>query len=201
MHNHPQKPSLTFSLRNNVLREKLKMAGFFSLCFFSLFTAARFSLLKIASNYFAPLSTHDIISSFLIGLRFDIYIFSMLIGPFLLVLFLPVISRRLFKIIGISLCILFAVTALFLAADNIFFSIFNNHIGVELFTAFSHAGLFIQMAFQTYWYITFPLIVLLGVAIYLTNKYCNHLKLQRPPHFVLKSVILCLCLAKSECFS
>ena len=191
----PQRPLPAAPCKNSALLAKLKLAGFFSLCFLGLFTAARFALLKTASNYFAPLSTHDTIFSFLIGLRFDIYIFALLVCPFFLILFLPVISRLLFKIIAISLCILFAVTALFLAADNIFFSIFNNHIGVELFTAFTHAGLFIQLAFQTYWYITFPLIIVLVGAVLLTNRYCNRLALQRPPHFICKSVALCLGLA------
>ena len=175
-----------------ILSKKLKLIGGFLIAFLGLFLLSRLALFKVASNYFASLSAREVFLCLLIGLRFDFYVIALLVLPFAVGLLLPFSHRTTTKILGILLCLLLAATALFCIADVVFFSMFNNHIGVEFFTAFTHLGLFVQMAFQTYWFVTFPLLILLGLGIRIVNRYCNCLPQQRSAHFVLKSVFLCL---------
>ena len=78
----------------------------------------------------------------------------------------------------------------------IFFTFFNNHIGVEILASFTHFGLFTQMAFQNYFYITVPLLI--GFTFYLflifkkTNSY--ELVVENNKKYIVKSVIFILCL-------
>jgi phosphoglycerol transferase MdoB-like AlkP superfamily enzyme len=90
---------------------------------------------------------------------------------------------------------MFLSFAFFLAGDTIFFRIFNNHLGTEIFTSFTHIGFFVQMAFQTYYYITLPLFLLFALTIYFTHKYINRYEVNKPdPRFLTKSIVLLICM-------
>ena len=108
---------------------------------------------------------------------------------------LPYKSKTLIKVfVTIFLC-MFLSFAFFLSGDTLFFRIFNNHLGMEIFTSFTHIGFFVQMAFVTYYYITFPLLILFVSALWLTYRYINRYPVTEPdPRFVKKSVILLVCM-------
>lgn len=183
------------STPRNILVLKLVVILLFVGLFLLLLTGARLSGLLAASNYFAPVPSKHVWLSFLFGLRFDFYVVSLFVMPWMVLFLLPFSNKNWMKGFGVWFCLLFVVMGLFLAADVIFFSIFNNHIGVEFFTAFTHADLFAQMAFQTYWYVTYPLLIGLGLAIWGICRFFGKVSVAVPTKFVQKSIVLMLILA------
>ena len=174
---------------------KIKIGILFLICFFALFLLARMAILITASNYFENLDGYEILFSFLHGVRFDLHVLGVLFCPLLALFMLPYRNKTIIKIFGVLFVVIFVVFAIFLLADIVFFSIFNNHIGTEIFTSFTHLGFFVQMAFQTYYYITVPLFALLGLGIYLICRYinCYHTTKQEK-YFIMKSVIVLILL-------
>ncbi len=183
--NEAVKPTTIFSLKFKIILVTL-------LAFLILLLCSRFALLKVASNYFAPVPAKDVLLSFLFGLRFDVYVICLFVMPWVALLLLPFGRKGVIKCFGIWFLLLFIGMALFLTADVVFFGIFNNHIGVEIFTSFTHADLFAQMAFQTYWYVTFPLLIGLVLGVVGLCRYVSKSTCAVPKQFVKKSLILFL---------
>ena len=177
--------------RRSVFCLKMKIAVTVALLFFLLFVAARAAVLTAASNYFHSLTSQQIWLSFLHGMRFDVHVMGLILGPLFILFMLPYKSKTVIKIFALLFMLLFVCFALFLTGDIIFFSIFNNHIGVEIFTSFTHMGFFVQMAFQTYYYITVPLLLLLGGGVWFICHYINRYPLNPAEKGgVAKSVIV-----------
>lgn len=188
-------PSSTPVTEKTFFGLKLKICVFFYVIFAILFIAARVATWQAASHYFAPLTAGQIGLSFLHGMRFDLHILGILLCPVIALMMLPFRNKTVVKVLSALMGIMFVGCALFLAADVIFFGIFNNHIGVEIFTSFSHLGFFVQMAFQTYYYITVPLLIVLVILFYVGNKYISHYPANRTDvHFMLKSIVVLICL-------
>ena len=159
--------------KDNLILLKIKIILFFILAFFILLFIARLSTFLCASNYFNGIDSNIIVKSFIYGIRFDSHIIAIILCPFLILFILPYKDKNILKFFVFLFTVLFFSLSLFLTADIVFFSIFNNHIGIEILTSFTHIGLFIQMAFQTYWYITFPLILAFVLTLYYSNNYIN----------------------------
>lgn len=176
----------------SVFSLKFKIILITLLSFLILLVCGRFALLKTAPNYFASVSSKDVLLSFLFGLRFDVYVICLFVMPWVALFLLPFKHKSIIRCFGIWFLLLFVAMALFVTADVVFFGIFNNHIGVEIFTSFTHTDLFVQMAFQTYWYITFPLLIGLALGIVGLWRYVNKFVCTVPKHFVKKSLLLVL---------
>lgn len=190
-------PFLKFApLKKDLFKLKIKILFVYFLTFFVLFEISRFAILKTSSNYFADLTAKDIFLSFLNGLRFDFYMLALLLFPLFVLFMLPYKKKIIINIFHTVFSLLFICLALFCAGDIIFFTFFNNHIGVEILASFTHFGLFTQMAFQNYFYITVPLI--LGFSFYLffiykkTNSY--ELIVHNKKNYLIKSIVFILCL-------
>ncbi|MBO7191692.1 MAG: LTA synthase family protein [Elusimicrobiaceae bacterium] len=179
----------------SLLQLKMKIIIAFLLAFLVLLTVGRIGLWRLVSDYFAPVTGKQAVLSFLMGFRFDFYIIVVLAFPWFLLLALPFTGKWQLKTVGMALCVLGACLAQFLVADIVFFSFFNNHIGAEFFTAFTHLGLFAQLAFQTYWFVTFPLLFVLGGGLWLFWRFCNQISYQKPTRFIRKSIVLMVVLA------
>ena len=178
-----------------MFRLKVKISVVFFLCFVLLFLLARVAVLVMASNYFENLNSHDILFSFLHGTRFDLHVLGLLFCPLVALFMLPYRNKTIIKIFSTIFVFIFVAFAIFLTADVIFFSIFNNHIGVEIFTSFTHLGFFVQMAFQVYYYITIPLFILLGFGVYLICRYIRcYPTTMEEKRFITKSVIVLILL-------
>ena len=174
----------------NILFLKIKIIFIFFIAFFLLLTCARLGTFLAASNYFQELTLKQVILSFLHGTRFDLHIIAILVCPFFILLLLPFKNKTLIKCFVNGFIVLFFSLTLFLIADIIFFSIFNNHLGIEILTCFTHIGLFVSMAFQTYHYVTIPIIIVMGIIFYFVNKYCNKsYPTGSNKHFVLNSIL------------
>ncbi len=185
----------SFLTKQTIFNLKLKILLITYVSFAILLLLTRIAVWKATSTYFEGLTQSQIYLSFLHGARFDFHVLAVLLVPLLMLFMLPYKSKTVIKIFATIFLCLFVSFAFFLAGDTIFFRIFNNHLGAEIFTSFTHIGFFVQLAFQTYYYLTLPLLILFALAIYLTHRYINHYQVTEPdPHFVKKSVILLVCM-------
>ena len=188
-------PSLKhFLTEKTIFNLKLKILLVTYLSFAILLFLVRVAVWKTTPAYFEGLTQSQIFLSFLHGFRFDGHVLGVLLLPLLMLFMLPYKSKTVIKVfVTVFLC-MFVAFAFFLTGDTIFFRIFNNHIGTEIFTSFTHIGFFVQMAFVTYYYVTFPLFILFALALHFTYRYINRYPVKADPRFVIKSVVLLVCM-------
>lgn len=191
-----QIPTLFAPLKKDLFKLKIKIISLYYLAFFILFQISRFAILKTSSNYFTELTKKDIFLSFLNGLRFDFYILALLLFPLFILFMLPYKKKIIINIFHIIFSLLFVCLTLFCVGDIIFFMFFNNHIGIEVLASFTHFGLFTQMAFQNYFYITIPLILFFALYLFFIFKKTNSYELivENNKKYIIKSVVFILCL-------
>ncbi len=181
--------------QNTILTLKIKTMIFFYIVFFLIMLFARIGTLLCASNYFAGLTGKQILLSFLHGARFDLHIMGLILIPLFILFMIPFRSKKIIKIFVYIFIFLCFALSLFIVSDIIFFAIFNNHIGIEILTSFTHIGLFVQMAFQTYYYITIPLLIGAILVFYFSNRYLDRIyNPNKEPHFVRNSIFVILLL-------
>lgn len=148
-----------------------------------------------SSNYFSVLDLKQVFSSFLYGIRFDINVIAVFLFPLFIILSFPIRNRIFIKTISFLICTIFLAMSLFLAADIVFFSLFNNHIGVEILTSLTHFGLFAQLAFSTYWYATFPILIIFAGTLYAINRMVDKAVFEPDRNFARNSIIAVLVLS------
>ena len=191
-------PLFNFPVKEKPLfKLKIKIIAFYFLVFFLLFQIARIATFFSSPEYFADLTGKEIFLSFLHGLRFDFYMLALLLFPLFILFMLPYKKNFIINIFHTIFSLLFICLALFCAGDIIFFSFFNNHIGVEFLASFTHFGLFFQMAFQNYSYITVPLLAGFVFYLFLIYKKTNSYKLIVADNkkYLIKSIVFIVCLA------
>ena len=191
-------PLFNFPVKEKPLfKLKIKIIAFYFLAFFLLFQIARIATFFSSPEYFADLTGKEIFLSFLHGLRFDFYMLALLLFPLFILFMLPYKKNFIINIFHTIFSLLFICLALFCAGDIIFFSFFNNHIGVEFLASFTHFGLFTQMAFQNYFYITVPLLAGFVFYLFLIYKKTNSYKLIVADNkkYIIKSIVFILCIA------
>ncbi len=188
--------TLFVPLKKDLFKLKIKIIALYYLAFFILFQISRFAILKTSYNYFTELTKKDIFLSFLNGLRFDFYMLALLLFPLFVIFMLPYKKKIILNIFHIIFSLLFVCSILFCAGDIIFFMFFNNHIGIEVLTSFTHFGLFTQMAFQNYFYITIPLILFFALYLFFIFKKTNSYELivENNKRYIIKSAVFILCL-------
>ena len=97
-----------------------------------MFTAARLALYETCRPVFAVLSPQEVRSAFLNGLRFDLSCIALFLGPFILLLNLPVNSRRWAKWLLYIISLVMLVLAGVLAADLVYFPSVTRHMTQEI---------------------------------------------------------------------
>ena len=111
-------------------RVKLSVAIIlFSLALFFLF---RLALFLIHHHTFAALSFGQVISGFLNGIRFDLSVIALFLGPVILLFNLPVNSVRYMKSCVMIMAFELMVMTGFLIADLIYFPYVKRHIAEEI---------------------------------------------------------------------
>lgn len=154
-----------------------------------LFLAARMALWKLNASFFAPLSSAEILSCFLNGLRFDFAMIALFMGPVILLLNLPVKS---FCWVKSWICVLLAewiVMAGFLIGDLIYFPKVNRHIGEEILQLSNDWGFIVSYIFTE---VLLPLLILLsllGVAGWSVCRFTD--RYYSPRKWTWKKNILC----------
>lgn len=101
----------------------------FAMLMFSFF---RFLFFTLYHPVFASLSLSEVLNAFLQGLRFDIAIIALFLGPLLILLNIPLKSKLWVRIISFLLWCITCALLVFLAADLIYFPNVKRHIAEEL---------------------------------------------------------------------
>ena len=105
-----------------------------------IFSAFRLALYWLHHATFASLTTAQVWSAFFNGMRFDLSMVALFIGPVILLFNLPVNSVRYVKY-----CVLFMLTELtvmigFLVGDLIYFPYVKRHIAEEIVQILKYGG-------------------------------------------------------------
>ncbi|MDR1195778.1 MAG: hypothetical protein LBL00_04785, partial [Endomicrobium sp.] len=113
---------------------KIKIALFYFVSLILIFALFRFLICVAYSDVFASLLTYDKAISFLYGLRFDASIISLLLGGFIILMFLPYSTTRTFMKVCVALMSLsYVIALLMLSADFFYFDEVKRHMTEELF--------------------------------------------------------------------
>ena len=140
-------------------RVKLSMA--IILFAMGMFTAFRLALFVLHHANFASLSVSEVISAFANGLRFDLSVVTLFIGPVILLFNLPVNSVRYVKSCVLFMMAELTVFAGFLTADLIYFPYVKRHIAEEILQVSADWGFVFSYMF------TSALIPVLLLAVFL----------------------------------
>lgn len=175
---------------------RLKLSCIYIAVFLMVFALYRFSLYFALNSFFNVLSLREVIFSFLQGIRFDIFVFSIFCGAFIFFINLPFNSKLFIKINSAILNIFLLVFSFILTADIIYFKVFGKHLTTEILLAESHFSYFLSLAFGDYLPITIGISVFIILLFYYSFKLID--KYYAPPHksilynSVLLPIIICL---------
>ena len=111
---------------------RLRWSVYIVLLAIVMFTAARFVLFESLPAMFSALTSQEVKSAFLNGFRFDFSCIAVFLGPLILLLNLPVNSRRWAKWLLYIISFVLLILAGVLAADLIYFPNVNRHIAEEI---------------------------------------------------------------------
>lgn len=149
----------------------------FSLLFVGLallvFALVRLALFLQNRDFFSVLSTKEVLLSFWYGLRFDLSIIGLFMGPILVLMNLPVHKKGWLKgWTGVLLVELTVMTG-FLIGDLIYFPKVNRHMAEELVQLSNDWGYVMEYMFVNEWLPLLILLSLLGCILWGIGKYIN----------------------------
>lgn len=149
-------------------RIKLSIAiVLFAMLMFSLF---RLALFLLYHSTFASLTAGQVMSAFFNGLRFDLAVVALFIGPVILLFNLPVNSVRYVKSCVLFMALELMVMAGFLVADLIYFPYVKRHIAEEIIQISADWGFVLTYMFTKALLPLLLLFVLLAVAGVFVHK-------------------------------
>ncbi|MDR2426244.1 MAG: sulfatase-like hydrolase/transferase [Endomicrobium sp.] len=178
----------TLKLRNNFFRLELSIA--YLLIFLAIFFISRTALYIAAQTFFKGVPITVFICVLVQGMRFDIFAICTFCGAFIFLLNLPVNSKKFIKIICAFLNVFILVFLFVLAADVIYFTLFEKHLTTEFLLAESHFGYFLSLAFGEYIFMTILIIAMTVLLFYFSLKIID--KFYTPPNrkIVFNAVVL-----------
>ena len=144
-------------------KTKIKIALFYFVSLIICFALFRFLICIVYSDVFSALTLADKAASFLYGLRFDLAMASMLLGGFIILMFLPYPKHSIFiKICVTLMAITFLLSLLLLGADFFYFREVNRHMTEDIILAWRDKEFITQYIIRYYWYL---LIIFLAFVI------------------------------------
>ncbi len=135
-----------------------------------MFSAFRLALFVFYHSTFASLTAGQIFSAFANGLRFDLAVIALFIGPVILLFNLPVNSVRYVKTCVLFMAFELMVMAGFLVADLIYFPYVKRHIAEEIVQISADWGFVLTYMFTKALLPLLLLFVLLGLAGVFVHK-------------------------------
>ncbi len=175
---------------------RLKLSCIYIAVFLMLFALYRVSLYFALNSLFNVLTFKEVLSAFLSGIRFDIFVISIFCGTFIFLINLPVNSKLFIKINSAVLNTFLLVFSFLLTADIIYFKFFGKHLTTEILLAKSHFSYFVSLAFGDYLPITIGISIFTILLFYFSFKRIN--KYYVPPNksilynTVLLPIMICL---------
>ena len=133
---------------------RLKLAALYALMFLFVFAAARAALYIAAGAFFRDVTLGSFLCALFSGMRFDMFAVSTFCGVFLFLINIPADSKLFIKINCAALNVLFLVFSFVLAADIVYFRLFEKHLTTEILLAKEHFGYFLSLAFGDYIFVT-----------------------------------------------
>ena len=172
--------------RRTDFRAKLSVViVFFALVMFSVF---RLALFAFHHSSFASLSFWQILSAFFNGIRFDLSVIALFLGPVILLFNLPVNSVRYMKGCVVVMAAELVVMAGFLVADLIYFPYVKRHIAEEILQISADWSFVVKYAFTSALLPLLLLFVLLGVAYVWVHKIFKY-RYQFDPYYAKGELI------------
>lgn len=107
---------------------RLKLAALYALMFLFVFAAARAALYIAAGAFFRDVTLGSFLCALFSGMRFDMFAVSTFCGVFLFLINIPADSKLFIKINCAALNVLFLVFSFVLAADIVYFRLFEKHL-------------------------------------------------------------------------
>ncbi len=131
-----------------------------------LFEFIRFLIFIVYHSVFASLTTGEILNCFLNGIRFDISMIALCLGPLLVLFNIPIKNKYYVKTVSFLLWVVFCSLFVFLVADFIYFPNVKRHISEEIIHVQSDLGFLVTYALKS------ALLPLLSVfALFVTGAY------------------------------
>ncbi len=131
-----------------------------------LFEFIRFLLFVVYHSVFASLSFGEVLNCFLNGIRFDISMIALCLGPILFFFNIPIKNKYYVKTLSLLLWIVLCSLFIFLVADFIYFPNVKRHISEEIIHVQSDLGFLVTYALKS------ALLPLLSViALFITGAY------------------------------
>ncbi|WP_458401797.1 LTA synthase family protein [Candidatus Avelusimicrobium sp.] len=172
--------------RRTDFRAKLSVViVLFALVMFSVF---RLALFAFHHSSFASLSFWQILSAFFNGIRFDLSVIALFLGPVILLFNLPVNSVRYMKGCVVVMAAELVVMAGFLVADLIYFPYVKRHIAEEILQISADWSFVVKYAFTSALLPLLLLFVLLGVAYVWVHKIFKY-RYQFDPYYAKGELI------------
>lgn len=160
-----------------------------------MFAAFRLALFILYHNVFASLTSAEVWSAFLNGIRFDISVIALFIGPVLLLFNLPVNSVRYMKYCFIFMLTELIIMAGFLVGDLIYFPYVKRHIAEEILQISADWNFIVGFAFTKALLPLFILFLLFCAAGFFAHKIFKY-KYVFDPYYgkgELIKLIVCIC--------
>ncbi|AVV79502.1 LTA synthase family protein [Leptospira santarosai] len=112
-----------------------KIFSCFTICFLVLFFLYRLCWCVVFSSKFSSVSASEIVLAFLVGIRFDVSVCAILLGPFwILSAVYPLNRFKVYTLLwGLFPIFLFFYASAFLIGDTLYFGETNKHLGYEGF--------------------------------------------------------------------
>jgi len=145
---------------------KIQIAFFSIITMALIFALFRFLICITYSDVFAALTFADKAISFLYGLRFDLAAISMLIGGFIILMFLPYPdSKKFLKFCAALILVSFLLTVILLSADFFYFKEVKRHMTEDLILAWRDKEFIIKYVVRYYWHILILIFALFFIAV------------------------------------
>lgn len=133
----------------------------------------------LSGSYFDGLTSVEIMRAFGVSFTYDAYVIACFLLPLIVLLFIPIKGKWFLKTVATFIVFVLCALFFFTVGDILFFSLFFTHLRTEPITALAHIPFILSMSFLTYWYITIPLIGIIGCLMYFLYKLID--KYYQPP--------------------
>lgn len=141
---------------------------FISLCVFIIF---RILIFMVYHSVFTSLSSAQIINAFVQGLRFDISVIALFLGPLIFLLNIPLKSKSWVRIISLIMWVVLFALIVFLVSDFMYFPNVKRHIAEEIIQIRSDMDFLVEYALKS------ALLPLIGLIVFFIGGACVSFKI------------------------
>ena len=139
---------------------KLHLSLYFLLAVLGIFSLFRLCLFITYQPVFAGLTLQESLIGFLQGLRFDLSIIALFLGPLILLFFLPFKTPKWGQFCWAALCTVILLMLMLLTADFIYFPQAKRHMAEELFLVRNEGSFLLHYALDNFWWALLCLLAL-----------------------------------------